>query len=251
LTKSGSSEGKVFITALGNFCGIGGMMDKLAVKIAGEIALSEAPGSTMKKWREIFGVTQAELGAYLKISASTISDYEGNRRMSPGIGVVHRFVDSLIALDGNKGSNVARRFREQEQETKFFDTGEFTQALNAADFAKLIDAKCVVNSDILSQKKLYGYTLLDSIKIIMEMPYTEFPKLFGASPERAFIFTEVSTGRSPMVVVRVTQMKPSVIVMHKLEKVDKLAAKIAQVEKIPLLTTKIDIEELKERLKKM
>ncbi len=226
-------------------------MDKLNVKIAGEIALSEAPGSTMKKWREIFGITQAELGEHLKISASTISDYEGNRRKSPGIVVVHRFVDALIALDTGKGGSVTRRFREQEQETKFFEAGEFTQAVNAADFAKLIDAKCVVNSEILGQKKLYGYTLLDSIKVIMEMPYTEFPKLFGASPERAFIFTEVSTGRSPMVVVRVTQMKPSVIVMHKLEKVDKLAVKIAQVEKIPILTTKIDIEEMKGRLQKI
>lgn len=226
-------------------------MDKLAVKIAGEIALSEAPGSTMKKWREIFGITQAELGTYLKISASTISDYEGNRRMSPGIAVVHRFVDALVALDGNKGGNVTRRFREQEQETKFFEAGEFTQAVSAADFAKLIDAKCVVNSELLPQKKLYGYTLLDSIKVILEMPYTEFPKLFGASPERAFVFSEVSTGRSPMVVVRVTQMKPSVIVLHKLEKVDKLAMKIAQVEKIPLLTTKIDLTELKDRLKKI
>ena len=226
-------------------------MDKLAVKIAGEIALSEAPGSTMKKWREIFGITQAELGSHLKISASTISDYEGNRRMSPGIAVVHRFVDALVAIDSGKGGNVTRRFKEQEEVTKFFEAGEFTQALSASDFAKLIDAKCVVNSELLPQKKLYGYTLLDSIKIIMEMPYTEFPKLFGASPERAFLFSEVSTGRSPMVVVRVTQMKPSVIVLHKLEKVDKLALKIAQVEKIPLLTTKISLEELKDRLKKM
>lgn len=227
------------------------ILEKLNVKIAGEIALSETPGGTMKKWREIFGITQAELGEYLKISASTISDYEGNRRKSPGIAVVRRFVDALIALDLEEGGNVTKRFREEEPEAKFFEAGEFRQSMNAADFAKLIDAKVVVNNEILGEKKLYGYTLLDSIKVILEMPYTEFPKLYGSSAERAFIFTEVSTGRSPMVVVRVTQMKPSVVVMHKLEKVDKLALKIAQVEKIPILTTKLELPELKERLQKL
>ena len=54
-----------------------------------------------------------------------------------------------------------------------------------------------------------------------------------------------------MVVVRVSQMKPSVVVMHGLEKVDKLAVKIAQVEKIPILTTKLNVAEIKERLSKI
>ena len=227
-------------------------VEKLNVKIAGEIALSETPGGTMKKWREIFGITQAELGGHLKISASTISDYEGNRRKSPGIAVVKRFVDALIAIDVEKGGNVTKRLKEgEEPAAKFFEAGEFRQGVNAVDFAKLIDAKIVVGSEVMEQKKLYGYTLLDSIKVILEMPYSDFPKLYGSSAERAFIFTEVSTGRSPMVVVRVTQMKPSVVVMHKLEKVDKLAVKIAQVEKIPILTTKLELNELKERLSKI
>ena len=37
----------------------------------------------MKKWRELFGVTQIELAKQIKISTSTISDYESNRRLSP------------------------------------------------------------------------------------------------------------------------------------------------------------------------
>lgn len=226
-------------------------MDRLNVKIAGEITLSDTPGGTMKKWREIFGITQAQLSEYLGISPSTISDYEGNRRKSPGIAVVRRFVESLIAIDAENGGQVAKRFREEEPTAKFYEIGEFAQAVNAADFARLIDAKVIVNQDILDQKKLFGYTLLDSIKVILEMPYSDFPKLYGSSPERAFVFTEVSTGRSPMVVVRVTQMKPSIVVLHRLEKVDKLAVKIAQVEKIPILTTKLELGELKERLKRI
>lgn len=226
-------------------------MEKLNVKIAGEIALSDKPGSTMKKWREIFGITQTELGEYLKISPSTISDYEGNRRKSPGIAVVKRFVDALIELDMRKGGVVTKRLREEDKEERFFETGEFSQAIGGAEFAKMIDAKVIANNDILEQKRLYGYTLLDSIKIILEMPYNEFPKLFGASPERAFIFTKVSTGRSPLVVVRVSQMKPSVIVLHDIDEIDKLAIKIAQVEKVPLLATKVPLEELKARIVKI
>ena len=59
-------------------------MNKVKLEIAGEIALSEDPGATMKKWREIFTITQVELAKYLQITVSTISDYESNRRKSPG-----------------------------------------------------------------------------------------------------------------------------------------------------------------------
>jgi putative transcriptional regulator len=226
-------------------------MDKLAVKIAGEISLSDTPGGTMKKWREIFGITQAELGKYLKISPSTISDYEGNRRESPGIKVVKRFVDALLEIDGERGGQIAQRFKEKEETVKFYETHEFASSINAEDFAKLIEAKVIANDELMVGRKIHGFTLLDSIKVIIEMPYSEFPKLYGASPERAFIFTQVSTGRSPMVVIRITPMKPSLVVLHKLESVDKLAVRIAQVERLPILTTKLEIPEMLEKLKKI
>ena len=60
--------------------------------------------------------------------------------------------------------------------------------------------------------------------------------------------TEVSTGRSPMVVIRVAPIKPRVVVIQNIDNVDKLAIKISQIEKIPLLTTKLNIAEIKERL---
>jgi len=224
-------------------------MDKLNVKIAGEIALSEAPGATMRKWREIFGITQAELGKFMGITASTISDYEGNRRKSPGIAIVRRFVEALIQIDLDKEGTVVKRLREENKDEKFFELVEFSKAMAGPEFAKLIDAKVVAGSEFLEGKKVLGYTLMDSIKVILEMPYSEFPKLYGMSPERAFVFTGVSTGRSPMVVVRVSQVKPSIVVIHGIDKIDRLAMKISQVEKIPLLLTKITVEELKEKLK--
>ena len=45
-------------------------MSKLSVAMAGEITLSKEPGKSMRKWREIFGVTQIELAEHLGISSS-------------------------------------------------------------------------------------------------------------------------------------------------------------------------------------
>ncbi len=204
----------------------------------------------MKKWREIFGITQAELGRYLKIGTSTISDYEGERRKSPGTVVIKRFVDALISIDVKTGGTTVRRFSEDEPKEAFYELREFSSSISGADFSKLIDGRAVVNGSLLAEKKVYGYTLLDSIKVILDMPYEEFPKLYGSVGERAFIFTKVSTGRSPMVVIRVTPMKPSVVVLHGLTSVDRLGIKIAQKERIPVITTKMDIAEIKEKLSK-
>lgn len=221
------------------------------MKIAGEIALSDEPGKTIKKWREIFGITQTELSEYIRISPSTISDYERDRRKSPGIKTIKRFVDALIKIDMSRGGQTIERLREEKETQQFFETHEFTSSILGSDFAKLIDATVVVNKEELSEKKVYGFTLIDSIKVILELPYKDFPKLYGAISERAFIFTDVSTGRSPMVVIRITPTKPSVVVLHALEEVDKLAIKIAEKERIPLLTTKLPLNNILETLKKI
>jgi len=78
-------------------------------------------------------------------------------------------------------------------------------------------------------------------------------KMYGKTPERALIFQQVETGRSPMIAVKIgrfsTEMKPSIVVLHGIEKVDPIAQKIAEAEKIPLLVTKKSIEEIKSVLK--
>jgi len=227
-------------------------MEKLTVQIAGEISVSDTPGGTMKKWREIFGITQSELGRHLKISASTISDYEGNRRRSPGTAVIRRFVESIIAIDKDRGSQVVTKLTHPEENSeKFFEVHEFATSISAIDFAKLVNGKVVANDELMKVKKLYGYTVIDSLKVILEMPYTHYPRLYGSMSERAFIFTRVSTGRSPLVVVRVTPMKPSIIVLHGIDEVDELALKLAEKEQIPVVTTKVDIGKIKDTLNKI
>lgn len=227
-------------------------MDSLQERIAGEIALSDSPGSTMKKWRELFGISQVDLSKYLKISTSTISDYEGNRRMSPGVGVIKRFVNSIFTIDEQRGGEVVRNLEKfntpKEKQEPYYTLRDFSAPIDGMDFARILDAKIVANPNLLDTTKLFGYTILDSLRVILEISPSEYPMLFGTTNERAFIFDQVSTGRSPMVVIRVAPIKPRLVVIRGIEEVDKLAIKIAQIEKVPLLTTKISIEEIKARL---
>ncbi len=230
-------------------------MDELKEKIAGEITLSDSPGSAMKKWRELFGITQIELAKQIKISTSTISDYESNRRLSPGVGVIRRFVDALFSIDETKGGTVRSGLEKfspkSEQQTPFYNIHDFIAPISGMDFNRIIEGKVLSNPGYLDALKLFGYTRLDSLRVILEMSPSEYPKLFGSTTERAFIFERVSNGKSPMVVVRVAPIKPKVIVLHNVTNVDKLAIKIAQVEKIPLLATKLDISEIEARLSKI
>ena len=229
-------------------------MDTLQERIAGEVALSESPGSTMKKWRELFGISQVELAKYLKISTSTISDYEGNRRASPGVGIIKRFVNALFAMDGQKGGEVIRnleKYNQPQDKEPFYRIHDFSAPITGTDFARIIDAKIISNPNQLDTIRIFGYTLIDSIRVILEISPNEYPKLFGTTNERAFVFDQVSTGRSPMVVIRVAPIKPRIVVIQNVDNVDKLAVKIAQIEHIPLLSTKLTTEEIKARLDNM
>jgi len=229
-------------------------MDKIKMEIAGEISLSEDAGATMRKWREIFGISQVELAKYLNITVSTISDYEGNRRKSPGTAVVRRFVNSLFEIDKAKGGSIIQKFAEKEKPVgEFFEVHEFARSISLKDFISLIKGRVMTNEDLVESKRIYGYTLIDSIKVILDMPFSYFQNLYGNVNERAFVFMGVSTGRSPFVVVRVSPSKPSAIVLHNMDpaKIDKLAVKISEKERIPMIITRMPVEEIKGALNKI
>lgn len=224
------------------------------MEIAGEISLSEDAGATMKKWREIFGITQVELSRHVGITVSTISDYEGSRRKSPGTAVIRRFVNALFEIDSTHGGSISQKLNTQQKPLEeYFEIHEFARGITLKEFADLIKGKIITNEEMADEKKIYGYTLIDSIKVILEMPISYFQSLYGNINERVFIFTGVSTGRSPMVVVRVSPSKPSAVVMHNLEaeKLDKLAIKISNKERVPIILTKASIQEIKDALNRI
>ncbi len=234
------------------------MAEKLTTTIAGEICLSKDPGGSMKKWREIFGVTQTELALHLKVTNSTISDYEGGRRKSPGIAVISRLVNSLIEMDNGRGGKVVKQLEKDfKPKEEAFDSHEFSAAMKGPDFAKKIDATCVANQSRLKDVQIYGFTVIDSMKVILEVPVHEYMLLYGKTPDRALIFRFVENGRSPLIAVKIgrfsTDMRPAIVVLHgkiTAETVDPIAIKIAESEKIPLLVTQKSIEEIMAELKK-
>jgi len=213
--------------------------DYLMKRIIGEIIISDSPGSTMRRWREIFEITQLELAEKLGISPSVISDYEGGRRKSPGAMFIKRFVKALLEIDEEKGARVMGRFSlfSKSYTEAIIDLKDFSSPITLKEFIEVIDGDLITCKYLLS-KLIFGYTVIDSIKAIISMSGSEFLQLIGSTSERALIFTNTTTGRSPMVAIRVTPLKPATVVLHGIKNLDKLAVELANLEKIPLIISK-------------
>jgi len=218
-------------------------------KMAGEITLSETAGQTMRKWRETFGFSQSEVADRLQINPSVISDYESGRRKSPGIATVRRMVGALISMDEARGGHVLARYHSLINPTEgILDIGEYRRNVPAKEFMEAIDGRALVLADI-DEKKVQGYTLIDAVRAISTLNANDYVRVYGWSTERALIFSGIKYGRSPMIAVRVHPMKPSLIVYHRPEDVDKLAYRLAEYEQIPLITTDLGLDELQKRLR--
>ena len=227
--------------------------------IAGEITLAENPGRIMRKWREQFSVAQHELANYLGISPSVISDYESGRRKSPRVETIRKFAESLVAIDESQGGQIVKAFTRllshEISSDILLDIREFPAAIPAKQLTDFLECKIVVE-DVLPEREIFGYTTIDSLRVILHLTPEQMLKLYGATPHRAAIFTNVSTGRSPMVAIRTSQIglgssvRPSIVILHGPSEVDPIACKIAQVESIPLYLSKVkDAEALVRKLR--
>jgi len=228
--------------------------NKVAKEIIADVVLSEEPEKVLKKWRNIFGFSQKKLANYLGITSSVISDYESGRRKSPGIKVIKKYVDGLLSLDIKRGGNVIKSFSHSFQtETlskAIIDIAEFSLGMKIQEFCKVINAE-IVTKDISSiDREIYGYTVIDSIKAISEVPFDQLIRIYGTTTQRALIFTKVSTGRTPMVAIKLTNLQPGLVVLHGVNQVDEVAEHIAKAENIPLALCRIEtVEGMLEKLK--
>lgn len=222
------------------------MTDSLRERIAGEIALSGDPGKTMRKWREEFSVSQNELASAMGMSPSVVSDYESGRRMSPGVGVVRKLVDSLMEIDKGRGYPTASKFKAVHEDC-IIAMEEFESGIPSDEFIKEIGGT-VLNPG-MDSRTIYGYTIVNSVKAIMSLSSSDYLKIYGWSTERALIFTDVYFGRSPMVAIRAHPLTPAMVVYIRPENVDPLAIKLAKLEGIPLVSTNTELNELISKLK--
>jgi len=228
------------------------MRGGLAKDIVGEIVLSDAPEGVIKKWRNIFQTSQKSLAGELKITSSVVSDYESGRRKSPGIGVIKKYVNALLDIDERSGGNVIRGFAKSTGALKvsdaIIDIKEFSSGVGIERFCMKIGANFVTKQGKGDQ--IYGYTVIDSLKAITEFSFQEMIKLYGTTTQRGLIFTKVSTGRTPMVAIKLTNFHPSLVVLHGLTEVDDIAKRIAEVEGIPLAVSRFEsVEQIVEGLR--
>ncbi len=217
--------------------------DRLARRIAGEIALSESPGKAMRMWRERFRLPQIKLAKHIGISPSVISDYESGRRKSPGTSTIRRFVMALLTLDEQNGGQTVAAFV-RLMDVSLVDLNivltmsDFSSPITVKDFCKQMKCTVLAGEKYLD-RKIFGYTLVDVERAVKELNSDEFLKLFGATTERCLLFTKVNTGRAPMIAIKSQEFKPSFVILHGVGEVDRLAIELAEQMRIPLAVSKI------------
>ncbi len=227
---------------------------RLSKTIASEIILSNEPWAVFKKWRTTFKISQNELARELGISPSVVCDYESGRRKSPGIKIIKRYIEALISFDEKRGAEILKSFcntTKPNPENSIIDIKEFFGGVGVTDFCKATESEFIHNND--HNKEIYGYTVIDSIRAITEMSFQDLAKIYGSTTQRALIFTKVSTGRTPIVAIKLTNLKPGLVILHGLQNpIDPVAKMIAEHENIPLALCKLSRqEELIERLKRI
>jgi len=222
-----------------------GKRNQLAEKMAGEITLSDSPGHALKKWRVNFEIAPGVLSDRLAVSPSVISDYESGRRKSPGTAVVGKTVDTILAIDEENGGRHIQKFSSMLfsgiDDEVIYDLHEYEKPVPLRDFTGAIG--CTLLCGSLDQS-IFGYTVVNSLNAIMQLSSDEFNRIYGWSTERALVFTNVSTGKSPMVAIRVTPFKPRCVVLQGIEasEVHPIVEKMAERDRITVLCTGMDVD---------
>jgi putative transcriptional regulator len=224
-----------------------GLRNQLAEKMAGEITLSDSPGHALKKWRLNFEIAPGNLAERLGVSPSVISDYESGRRKSPGTAVVGKIVDTLLAMDEEHEGKHIQKFStmlfSNVEDDVIYDIHEYAVAIPLKDFSEAIGCTLLCGS---MDQVLFGYTIVNSLNAIMQFSSDEFNRIYGWSTERALVFTNVSTGKSPMVAIRVTPFKPRCVVLQGLDTADvhPMVEKMAERDRITVMCTLMDIDKI-------
>ncbi|MDR9380792.1 MAG: helix-turn-helix domain-containing protein, partial [Natronomonas sp.] len=174
--------------------------DVVARQIASDILLSETPGSTLKKWRSEFDVSQVELAEKLDISASVISDQETGRRRSPDLSFIRRAIDDLLDIEQSHGGTQLRQYARVL--SAGFDTEvildriEYPTRLPLAEFYRTIDATEIETGEA---EKIAGHTVVDSIEAITQLTTEGFYRLYRRGKNRALVFTNITRGEGSLV----------------------------------------------------
>ncbi|MCH2439953.1 MAG: transcriptional regulator [Candidatus Poseidoniia archaeon] len=226
------------------------MNEQLTRRMAGEIVVSDSPGETLRKWREIFQLSQKHLASLLGVNPSVVCDFEKGRRRSPGIATVRRLVETMVSYDRAHGSRVVTTMAGQQGNPAITSIQEFTIGLKIANVVKAIGGEVLAGAEEL-ERPIYGYTIVDALRAITTFSGANFGQMYGWSNERALLFTGVQFGRSPMIAVRAHPVKPRLVCYIQPGNVDELAAKLAKMERIVLVRTDLSLGQVQVGLGKL
>jgi len=221
-------------------------------KLIGKIVLSENPGLLMKKIRENLEVKQKELAESIGVSPPVISDYEKGKRRKAGVRFIKKYVEGLIKLRG-ADSVILAMYQDKQgaMNNGIIDIKDYKKPIKIIDLIDAVQGK-ILTGDDMAEHYFFGHTVLDSIKAIIALKGEQFYRIFGKSSERALIFTKVGLGRSPMVAVRISPLKPRVVAIHGTQSVENLAIEMAKVENIVLaLIPPIEISMLLNKINRL
>jgi putative transcriptional regulator len=224
---------------------------ELAERMAGEVVMSDDPGATLRKWRQEFDVAATTLADELDVSASVVSDYESGRRASPGIGIVRRFVEALLAVDRRRGGSHVRQYARVLsagfESDVVHDLREYAARVSLSRFYEAVEATEVTagRSDTIA-----GHTVINSIEAITRLSSDEFYRLYGQSTNRALVFTDVTRGESPLVALRVVTPTPSAVLLHGIDETAlwEHAPALATKDGYSLALTSMDLEPMLEAM---
>jgi len=226
----------------------------LARRIAGEVVMSDDPGGTLRRWREDFSVSQTRLAEQLDVSPSVVSDYESGRRSSPGIGVVRRTVDALLAVDESRGGSHIRQYARVLsagfESDVVYDLREYPTAVAVERLYDALDATELLAGGATA---VAGHTVINSVEAIRRLSSDEFYRLYGQSTNRALVFSNVTRGESPLVALRVVTPTPSAVVLHGIEPGDvwEHAPDLARADGYSLAVSAMELDAMLERLERL
>jgi putative transcriptional regulator len=214
--------------------------DDILAKIAGNVVANPNPCNALKLWRKRLNIKQIQLAREMRISPSVLSDYENGRRSSPGVGFIKKYIEALIKLDKDH-ERILDKIIKTNDKSAIIAIGEFKEPVPARLIVELVKGQILEGEDYFN-RDIYGYTILDSIKTIYALSGFDFYRIFGATTERALIFTKVGLGRSPLVAIRVSQLKPRMVILQGPKVVDPLAIDLAKKERIILVLSSLPDE---------
>ncbi len=124
-----------------------------------------------------------------------------------------------------------------------YDMHEYATQVPLQGFADAIGCTLLCGS---MDQTIHGYTVINSLNAILQLSSNEFNRIYGWSTERSLIFTNVSTGKSPMVAIRVTPFKPRCVVFQGISAADvhPIVPKMAERDRITVMCTSMEIEKI-------